>query len=72
MLGGSAEVGDKRPNTDSAGSFMSRRKINTCVTSHGSRNVSHVNRSKFNRSPEITHGTCELDSHANTSIADQK
>ncbi len=30
-LGGSAAVGDKRPNTDSAGSFMSRRRINTCI-----------------------------------------
>jgi hypothetical protein len=32
-LNGSAAVGDKRPNTDSAGSFMSRRRTSTCVTS---------------------------------------
>jgi hypothetical protein len=67
-LGGSAAVGDKRPNTDSAGSFMSRRRINTCITSQHSRVVSHI-RSKQNQSLKVVHGNCELDSHADTSVA---
>jgi hypothetical protein len=31
-LSASTAVGDKRPNAVSAGSFMSRRRTNTCVT----------------------------------------
>jgi hypothetical protein len=50
-LGGSAAIGDKRPNTDTAGSFMSRRRINTCITSSRSRVVSQINRLKKRRNP---------------------
>jgi hypothetical protein len=67
-LNGSAAVGNKRANTDSAGSFMSRRRINTCVTSNRSRTVVHINRTR-QQLQEVTHGACELDSHADTSVA---
>jgi hypothetical protein len=65
-----AAVGDKRPNTDSAGSYMSRRRINTCITTQRSksRSVSQVKKSSYNNK-KIIHGTCELDSHADTSVA---
>jgi hypothetical protein len=68
-LGGSAAIRDKRANTDSAGSFMSRRRINTCITSHRLRVVSQINRSKTKGNTQVVHGTCELDSHAYTSVA---
>jgi hypothetical protein len=68
-LGGSAAIGDKRQNTDTAGSFMSRHHINTCITSSRSRVVSQINRSKTKWNTHVVHGTCELDSHANTSVA---
>jgi len=70
-LNGSAAVGDKRPNTDSAGSFMSRRRTSICVTSDR-RSISHMKR-KSNKElkelPDIVHSTCELDSHADTCVA---
>ena len=68
-LGGSAAVGDKRPNTDSAGSFMSRRRINTCITTTRTRSriISQVQKSST--SNDIHHSTCELDSHADTLVA---
>ncbi len=71
-LNGSAAIGDKRPNTDSAGSFMSRRRTNTCVTSDR-RVVYQVKRKKcikdYVNPYEIVHNTCEIDSHADTCIA---
>jgi hypothetical protein len=47
---------------------MLRRRINTCITSQRSRVVSHI-RSKQNQSLNVVHGNCELDSHADTSVA---
>jgi len=70
-LNGSAAVGDKRPNTDSAGSFMPRRRTSTCVTSQR-RVISQVKgkRRSIKQEPfEMVHGTCELDSHVDTCIA---
>jgi hypothetical protein len=67
-LSGSAAVGDKRPNTDSAGSFMLQRRINTCVTTSRTRIISHVKKS-FNFKSKVVHGNCKLDPHADTSIA---
>ena len=71
-LNGSAAIGDKRPNTDSAGSFMSRRRTSTCVTSDR-RIVAHVRHKKSlkveNQPMEFIHSTCELDSHADTCVA---
>jgi hypothetical protein len=68
-LGGSAAVGDKRPNTESAGSFMSRRRIDTCITTTRTRSriISQVQKSST--SNDIHHSTCELDSHADTLVA---
>jgi len=69
-LAGSAAVGDKRPNTDSAGSFMSRRRIKTCITTgRTTSNVLHVKRTRPKYSKEIYHGTCKSDLHANMSVA---
>jgi len=68
-LNGSAAVGDKRTNADSAGSFMSRRRINTCVTSQRKSTIALVNRSRPEYEWKVIHGTCELDSHADTSVA---
>ncbi len=70
-LNGSAAVGDKRPNTDAAGSFMSRRRTSVCTTSER-RIISQVKRRKQVREHvplAIVHGTCELDSHADTCVA---
>jgi len=71
-LNGSAAIGDKRPNMDSAGSFMSRRRTSTCVTCDRSI-VYQVKRKKCIKDHvnqnEIVHSTCELDSHADTCIA---
>jgi len=68
-LSGLAAIGDKRPNTDSTGSFMSRRRINTCVTTKRTRVISHVRKKASSLRHEIIHGNCELDSHADTSVA---
>lgn len=71
-LNGSAAAGDKRPNTHSAGSFMSRICTSTCAISNR-RVVAQVKRRKSlkakRNSGESVHGTCELDSHADTCIA---
>jgi hypothetical protein len=56
VFNGSSAAGDKRSNTESVGSFMSRRQSNTCATTHRSQTVSHVNRSKH-ASNHIFHGT---------------
>jgi hypothetical protein len=68
-LSGSAAIGDKRPNTDLVGSFMSRRRINTCITSPRSRVVSQLNQKKSKRDVRIVHANCESDLHADTSVA---
>jgi len=68
-LSGSAAVSDKRPNTDSAGSFMSTRRINTCVNSQRTRNVSHLKKKPLHSHKAIVHANCELDLHADTSVA---
>jgi len=68
-LSASTAVGDKRLNTNSAGSFMSRRRINTCVTTPRTRIVSQLKKLPHHGKYEVVHGTCELDSHADTSVA---
>jgi hypothetical protein len=70
-LQGSSAVSEKRLTTETAGSQMSRRRINKVVTLNHSR---HRNTSKvaywqnYDHSDVIT-GSCELDSHADTCIA---
>ena len=70
-LQGSAAVGDKCPNTDSAGSYMSRRRTSKMVSSVRSeqRNVSQVKVRQYNNHSEVISGICELDSHADTCVA---
>ena len=68
-LQGSAAVGEKRSNTDSASSFMSRRRINACITSCRRQAVRNVSQTSQNRRTDIMHGLCELDSHADTCVA---
>jgi ribosomal protein L15 len=72
-LQGSAAVGEKRANTDSAGSQMSRRRINAISTSQRKRidrNVSKMKHSICHKDhSNVISGQCELDSHADTCVA---
>jgi hypothetical protein len=70
-LQGSAAIGDKRPNTDSAGSYMSRRQTSKMVSSVRSerRTVLQVKIHQYNNHSEVICGICELDSHADTCVA---
>jgi hypothetical protein len=70
-LQGSAAVGEKRPNTNSAGSYMSRRRTSKVVTSIRSKQlvISQVKILRYNDHSEVVSGLCELDSHADTCIA---
>jgi hypothetical protein len=70
-LQGSAAVGEKRSISDSAGSQMSRRRLNKVVSSQRShhRNISRVSFKKFHDINHTIQGNCELDSHADTCVA---
>jgi hypothetical protein len=70
-LQGSAAVGDKRRNTESAGSLMTRRRINVFITSNraSGRNASKISHQKYEHTQNIIHGPCELDLHADTCVA---
>lgn len=69
-LQGSAATGEKRSNTESAGSQMSRRRINKVVSSTRSkRNVSQVTYQRYYNLSDTVTGSCELDSHADTCVA---
>jgi hypothetical protein len=71
-LNGSAAVGDKRSNADSAGSQMSRRRVNAIQTSgrlrSNDRNTSKVEFKQYHDHTQLISGPCELDSHANTCV----
>jgi hypothetical protein len=69
-LQGSAAVGDKRPNTDSAGSYMSRRRTSKMVSSVRSEQhtISQVKICQYNNHSEVISGICELDSHVDTCV----
>jgi len=70
-LQGSAATGEKRPNTETAGSQMSRRRINKVVSSSRfpSRNISQVTYRQYHNHSDVISGPCELDSHADTNVA---
>ncbi len=70
-LQGSVAVGEKRSNTDTAGSYMSRRRASMVVTSKRSnqRVISQVKILQYNDHSEVISGLCELDSHADTYVA---
>ncbi len=70
-LHGSAAVGDKRNNTELAGSQMTRRRINVFVTSKhsGNRNIWKITQRKHEIGHDTIHGPCELDSHGDTCVA---
>jgi len=70
-LQGSAAVSEKRTNTETAGSQMSRRRINKVVSSIRSkqRNVSKMSFQQHHSLDSTITGYCELDSHADTCVA---
>ena len=71
-LQGSAAVGNKRANMDSAGSQMSRRRVNAISSStrtRSHRNVSQMAYKKHKDHSTVINGRCELDSHADTCVA---
>jgi predicted metallo-beta-lactamase superfamily hydrolase len=70
-LEGSAAIGEKRSNTDNAGSQMSRRRTSAINTSNRvkDRNISRtVYQRHYDHTTTIS-GRCELDSHTDTCIA---
>ncbi len=70
-LQGSAAVGEKRSNTDTAGSQMSRRRTSAIYTSNRvkDRNISRtVYQRHYDHTTTIS-GRCELDSHTDTCVA---
>jgi hypothetical protein len=71
-LQGSAAVGEKRNNAESAGSQMSRRRINALVTTNRIKhlwNISRIAYKQFQTNDNVITGTTELDSHADTCVA---
>jgi len=71
-LQGSAAVGEKRNNTESAGSQMSRHRLNVLSSSARmthARNISKMSYRKFKIHHDTISGKCELDSHADTCVA---
>jgi len=71
-LQGSTAVGEKRSNAESAGSQMSRRRINAMVTTNCTThtwNVSRIAYKQYQNYDNVVSGTCELDSHADTCVA---
>jgi hypothetical protein len=71
-LQGSTAVGEKRSNAESAGSQMSRRRINAMVTTDCTTNTWNVSRiayKQYQNYNNVVSGTCELDSHADTCVA---
>lgn len=66
---GSATMGNKCPNTDSVGSQLTQKWLDVLTSSKRStmRNISRITSRQI---PEVAnHGTCELDSHADTCVA---
>jgi hypothetical protein len=70
-LQGSAAVGEKRPNTDSAGSYMSRQWTSKMASSARCKQhtISQVKICQYNDHSEVISGLCKLDSHADTCVA---
>jgi hypothetical protein len=73
-LQGTAAVGKKRGNTESAGSQMSRRRINALLSSKRTyipinRNVSRVTYKQYKERNGVVSGLYELGSHADTCVA---
>jgi hypothetical protein len=70
-----SNAGDKRQNPESAGSVMSRRRINAILSTarktmthpQGQRNVANISTMHH----DGVYGQCELDSHADTCVAGQ-
>jgi hypothetical protein len=71
-LQGFAAKGEKRSNAESAGSQMSRRRINALVTANRTkhpRNISRMAYRRYESHDKVISGTSELDSHADTCVA---
>jgi hypothetical protein len=70
-LQGSAAVGEKRSNTDTAGSQMSRRRTSAIYTSNRvkDRNISRTAYQRHYDHTTTILGRCELDSHVDTCVA---
>jgi hypothetical protein len=70
-LQGSAAVSEKRTNTETAGLQLSRRRMNKVVSSLRSKqpNVSKMSFQQHHSLDSTITGYCELDLHADTSVA---
>ncbi len=72
VLQGSAAIGEKRSNSESAGSQMSRRRVNALVTTNRTSHPWNISRIAYRQYQSIDNtitGTSELDSHADTCVA---
>jgi hypothetical protein len=70
-LQGSTTVGEKRSNAESAGSQISRRRINALVTTNCTThtwNISRIAYKQYQNYDNVVSETCELDSHADTCV----
>ncbi len=65
----SVATGDKQSNPESAGSAMSRQRINKFVTSNRRSLHRHISSTTWSQPEAVIHATCELDSHADTCVA---